>query len=146
MQTTIYKEQALGVNGVISKAESQYLATFQGVLMADTAIGSAVGFGTDEGEVVNSDLTADNFIGFVVRDEFINSCVTPTEIYKAGRTATIITKGSLYIKSPIALTQGEAVKIGADGVIASGGAITTGWRVETGCEADGIAIITTQFK
>lgn len=146
MQTEIYIKQALGINGVISKAESQYLATIQGVLMADTQIGYGVGFGEQQGELVNEDITADNFVGFVVRDGYVNSCETPTETYKQGDTVTVITKGSLFIKSEIALSQGDSVTIDATGKIVSGGAIETGWRVAIGCEANGVAEITTQLK
>ena len=148
MQTTIYKEQALGVNGVISKAESQFLATIQGVLMQDTQIGTPVAFGTNENELVNTGITAANFVGFVVRDEFINSCVTPTEIYKAGRTVTVLTKGSLYITAPANAKQGQYVNIAANGTITftnASGELTP-FRVATGGLQGEVIEITTILK
>lgn len=148
MQTTIYKEQSLGVNGVISRAESQFLATVQGVLMQDTQIGTPVAFGTNENELVNTDITASNFVGFVVRDEFINSCVTPTEIYKAGRTATVITKGSLFITAPADAKQGQYVNIASNGAITftnASGELTP-FRVLTGGLQGDIIEITTILK
>lgn len=148
MQTEIFTKQALGVNGVISKAETQYLATIQGVLMQDTQIGKAVAFGEQEGELVTTGITADNFVGFVVRDGFINSCETPTEIYKQGDTATIITKGSLFITAPADAKQGQYVNIASDGALTfsdSAGATSYGWRVSTGGASGEVIEITTQL-
>lgn len=148
MQTEIYNKQALGVNGVISKAETQYLATIQGVLMQDTQIGKAVAFGEQEGELVTTGITADNFVGFVVRDGFINSCETPTEIYKQGDTATIITKGSLFITAPADAKQGQYVSVASNGDLSfSDSAVATsyGWRVSTGGTSGEVIEITTQL-
>ena len=145
MQTTIYNKQSIGVNGTISKAETQYLATIQGVLMQDTQIGSAVAFGTNENELVNTGITATNFVGFVVRDGFINSCETPTQTYKQGDTATIITKGSLFITAPADAKQGQYVNIASNGVLSfsdSTGATSYGWRVVTGGLQDEVIEIT----
>lgn len=149
MQTQIHNKQALGVNGVISKAETQYLATIQGVLMQDTQIGSAVAFGTNENELINTGITADNFVGFVVRDGFINSCETPTQTYKKGDTATIITKGSLFITAPADATQGQYVNVAANGAITFGdtsAATSYGWRVATGGASGEVIEITTTLK
>ena len=148
MQTEINKKQAVGVNGVISKAETRYLATIQGVLMQDTQIGKAVAFGTNENELVTTGITADNFVGFVVRDGFINSCETPTEIYKKGDTATIITKGSLFITAPADAKQGQYVNIASGGALTfsnSAGATSYGWRVATGGASGEVIEITTQL-
>lgn len=148
MQTVIYKEQALGVNGVISKAEQQFLATIQGVLMQDTQIGTPVAFGTNENELVNTGITASNFVGFVVRDEFINSCETPIDTYKAGRTATVITKGSLYITAPADARQGQYVNIASDGTITftnASGELTP-FKVATGGLQGEVIEITTILK
>ena len=148
MQTEIYNKQALGINGVISKAETQYLATIQGVLMQDTQIGKAVAFGEQEGELVMTGITADNFVGFVVRDGFINSCETPTEIYKQGDTATIITKGSLFITAPADAKQGQYVNIASNGAITftnASGELTP-FRVVTGGLQGEVIEITTILK
>ena len=148
MQTEIYNKQALGINGVISKAETQYLATIQVVLMQDTQIGKAVAFGEQEGELVMTGITADNFVGFVVRDGFINSCETPTEIYKQGDTATIITKGSLFITAPAAAKQGQYVNIASNGAITftnASGELTP-FRVVTGGLQGEVIEITTILK
>ena len=148
MQTEIYNKQALGINGVISKAETQYLATIQGVLMQDTQIGKAVAFGEQEGELVMTGITADNFVGFVVRDGFINSCETPTEIYKQGDTATIITKGSLFITAPADAKQGQFISVASNGDLSfsdSPGATSYGWRVSIGGTSGEVIEITTQL-
>lgn len=148
MQTEIYKNQSLGVNGDISKAETQYLATIQGVLMQNTAVGSAVGFGTNEGEFVNTGITAAKFVGFVVRDGFINSENTPIDEYKKGDTATIITKGSLFITATADAKQGQYVNIAANGALTfadSAGATSYGWRVSVGGANGEVIEITTQF-
>lgn len=149
MQTEINTKQALGVNGTISKAETQYLATIQGVLMQDTQTGKAVAFGTNENELVNTGITASNFVGFVVRDGFINSCETPTEIYKKGDTATIITKGSLFITAPTDAKQGQYVNIASGGALTfsdSAGATSYGWRVATGGASGEVIEITTTLE
>lgn len=149
MQTQIHNKQALGVNGVISKAETQYLATIQGVLMQDTLIGAPVAFGTNENELVNTGITADNFVGFVVRDGFINSCETPTQTYKKGDTATIITKGNLFITAPADATQGQYVNVASGGGLSfsdSAGATSCGWRVATGGASGEVIEITTTLK
>lgn len=149
MQTTIYNKQSIGVNGTISKAETQYLATIQGVLMQDTQIGSAVAFGTNENEIVNIGITADNFVGFVVRDGFINTENVPTQTYKQGDTATIITKGSLFITAPAEATQGQYVNVASGGGLSfsdSAGATSCGWRVATGGASGEVIEITTTLK
>lgn len=149
MQTTIYNKQSIGINGTISKAETQYLATIQGVLMQDTQIGSAVAFGTNENELVNTGITADNFVGFVVRDGFINTENVPTQTYKQGDTATIITKGSLFITAPANATQGQYVNVASGGVLSfsdSAGATSCGWRVATGGASGEVIEITTILK
>ena len=149
MQTQIHTKQALGVNGTISKAETQFLATIQGVLMQDTQIGTPVAFGTNENELVNTGITADNFVGFVVRDGFINSCETPTQTYKKGDTATIITKGSLFITAPADATQGQYVNVASGGALSfsdSAGATSCGWRVATGGASGEVIEITTTLK
>lgn len=149
MQTQIHTKQALGINGVISKAETQSLATIQGVLMQDTLIGAPVAFGTNENELVTTGITAANFVGFVVRDGFINSCETPTETYKQGDTATIITKGSLFITAPADAKQGQYVNIASGGALSfsdSAGATSYGWRVSTGGTSGEVIEITTILK
>lgn len=149
MQTTIYNKQSIGINGTISKAETQLLATIQGVLMQDTQIGTPVAFGTNENELVNTGITADNFVGFVVRDGFINTENVPTETYKQGDTATIITKGSLFITAPADAAQGQFVNVASGGVLSfsdSAGATSCGWRVATGGASGEVIEITTTLK
>lgn len=149
MQTTIYNKQSIGVNGTISKAETQYLATIQGVLMQDTQIGKAVAFGTNENELVTTGITADNFVGFVVRDGFINTENVPTQTYKQGDTATIITKGNLFITAPADATQGQYVNVASGGALTfsdSAGATSCGWRVATGGASGEVIEITTILK
>lgn len=150
MQTTIYNKQSIGINGTISKAETQFLATIQGVLMQDTQIGSAVAFGTNENELVNTGITIDNFVGFVVRDGFINTENVPTQTYKQGDTATIITKGSLFITAPAEAKQGEGVNIADDGTLSfapiSGASNYYGWRVSKGGASGEIIEITTELQ
>lgn len=150
MQTTIYNKQSIGVNGTISKAETQFLATIQGVLMQDTLIGAPVAFGTNENELVNTGITINNFVGFVVRDGFINSCETPTQTYKQGDTATIITKGSLFITAPADARQGQCVNIADNGTLSFSavGEATNyyGWRVSKGGASGEIIEITTELQ
>ena len=149
MQTQIHTKQSLGINGQISKAETQLLATIQGVLMQDTQIGSAVAFGTNENEFINTGITADNFVGFVVRDGFINSCETPTQAYKKGDTATIITKGSLFIAAPANAKQGQYVNVASGGALTfsdSAGATSCGWRVSIGGASGAVIEITTTLE
>lgn len=150
MQTTIYNKQSIGVNGTISKAETQFLATIQGVLMQDTQVGTPVAFGTNENELVNTGITIDNFVGFVVRDGFINSCETPTQTYKQGDTATIITKGSLFITAPADARQGQCVNIAGNGALsfsAVGDAANYYvWRVSKGGLQGEIIEITTELQ
>lgn len=147
MQTQIHTKQALGVNGTISKAETQYLATIQGVLMQDTQIGTPVAFGTNENELVTTGITEDNFVGFVVRDGFINTENVPTETYKKGDTATIITKGSLFITAPANAKQGQYVNIASGGALTfSDEASSYGWCVATGGASGEVIEITTTLK
>lgn len=159
MQTEIYTKQRLGINGQISKAESQYLATIQGVAIEDLTIGAPVIMGEQDGEVkaindMSQQSIGEKFLGFVVRDGYIPSCETPTEIYKAGRNVTIITKGSLFLNKPAETEpkQGQRVSISkADGglnFVDNGAGETSGsldsiWRVSA-VEGD-IIEITTQF-
>lgn len=148
MQTTIYNKQSIGINGTISKAETQLLATIQGVLMQDTQIGTPVAFGTNENELVNTGITAANFVGFVVRDGFINTENVPTQTYKQGDTATILTKGSLFITAPANAKQGQYVNIAANGAITftnSSGELTP-FRVATGGASGEVIEITTTLK
>ena len=148
MQTQIHTKQALGINGVISKAETQLLATIQGVLMQDTQIGTPVAFGTKENELVNTGITAANFVGFVVIDGFINSCETPTQTYKQGDTVTVLTKGSLFITAPTDAKQGQYVNIASNGAITftnSSGELTP-FRVATGGASGEVIEITTTLK
>lgn len=148
MQTTIYNKQSIGVNGTISKAETQFLATIQGVLMQDTQIGTPVAFGTNENELVNTGITAANFVGFVVRDGFINTENVPTETYKQGDTATILTKGSLFITAPADAKQGQYVNIASNGAISftnASGELTP-FRVATGGASGEVIEITTILK
>lgn len=159
MQTEIYTKQRLGINGQISKAESQYLATIQGVAVEDLTIGAPVIMGEQNGEVkaINGEVLegiSEKFLGFVVRDGYVPSCETPTEIYKAGRNVTIITKGSLFLTKPVDTEpkQGQRVNISkADGSISfvdngageTSGSLDSIWRVSA---VDGDIIeITTQF-
>ena len=148
MQTQIHNKQALGINGQISKAETQLLATIQGVLMQDTQIGTPVAFGTNENELINTGITAANFVGFVVRDGFINSCETPTQTYKQGDTVTVLTKGSLFITAPTDAKQGQYVNIASNGAITftnSSGELTP-FRVVTGGASGEVIEITTILK
>lgn len=149
MQTTIYNKQSIGVNGTISKAETQFLATIQGVLMQDTQIGTPIAFGTNENELVNTGITAANFVGFVVRDGFINTENVPTETYKQGDTATILTKGSLFITAPANAKQGQYVNIASGGALTfsnTAGDTSYGWRVATGGASGEVIEITTILK
>ena len=146
MQEVIYTKHALGINGAISKAETQYLATMQGVLMQDTNVGAFVGFGEKQNELITEGVTKDNFVGFVVRDGFISTVETPNETYKSGDTATIITKGSVFITLPEGTEpkQGQFVSISGDS-LAFGDTDTDsiGWRVNA--VGDTVIEITTQF-
>lgn len=149
MQTEIYTKQSLGINGQISKAESQYLATIQGVLMQDTQIGQAVTFGKNDGELISNNITAVTFVGFVVRDGYLPSCDLPTETYKAGSNVTVITKGSLFIMANADAKQGDYVNVANDGTLSftnSENAMNyVGWRVSTGGKSGEVIEITTQL-
>ena len=96
LQTEVYAKQALGNAGQISKAEHAFLATQTGVAVNDIKVGSAVGIGVNQGEITNANLTADNFLGFCVKDRMINAAAD-TDIYISGSNVTAITKGSIYI-------------------------------------------------
>ena len=153
MQTEVKNKQALGVNGVIAEANGEFLATIGGVLVADTTIGKPVGFGTGENEFINTGLTADKFVGFVTRTNFISSDNTPIEAYKGGDSVIVITQGNLYVKTPAIATQGQYVNCSADGVIsfsdsatAPSGSFATGWRVKVGGAVGEVIEITTALK
>lgn len=149
LQNEIYSKQALGNAGQISKAEHAFLATQTGVAVNDIKVGSAVGIGTNQGEITNTNLTADNFLGFCVKDRLINA-VSDTDIYPSGSNVTAITKGSIYIKAPATATQGQAVNITSAGVVSFGtvgsGAFDTGWRVSVGGASGDVIEITTTYK
>lgn len=153
MQTTIYKEQALGVNGVISKAETQYLATIQGVLLRDAKVGDMVFFGAEEGTIdtVSRVNALSEFVGFIVRDGYVASCETPTETYKAGDTVTVITKGSLFLKVREGKDslQGNYLNFNQStndyDIGTEKNANFLGWRVAVGGAEGEVMEITTQF-
>lgn len=152
MQKEVKNIQALGVNGVIAEAQGEYLATIGGVLVADTAIGKAVGFGENESEFINTGLTADKFVGFVTRNNYIDSSETPTEIYKQGVSVIVITKGNLYLRAEADAKQGQYVLCKADGTISfsdtnsGSGLFATGWRVKIGGTNGETIEITTALK
>ena len=149
LQTEIYTKQGLGSVGQISKSEHAFLSTTSGVAVNDIAIGSPVAFGTNQGEITNANLTADNFLGFCVKDRLINS-IDETDIYPQGSNVTAITQGSVFIKAPAQATQGQAVNVNGNGVVSFGtagsGAFATGWRVSVGGEINEVIEITTTYK
>ena len=154
MQTEIYTKQRVGINGQISKAESQYLATIQGVAIEDLTIGEPVAWANEnENEVAKlTDENKTKFVGFVVRDGYVPSCETPTEIYKAGRNVTIITKGSLWIKSELDAKQGDQLQFENGEIIVSAFIIadTTAnplnkWRVVAVDKDSGLIEISTEL-
>lgn len=153
MQTEIHNKQALGVNGTFAEGLSEYSATIGGVLVADTAIGKPVGFGTSENEFINTGLTDINFVGFVTRTNYINSELVPTENYKSGDSVIVATKGNLFITTQQEATQGQYVNCAANGAIsfsdnatAPSGSFATGWRVKVGGAVGEVIEITTGFK
>lgn len=112
-QTQSYAEQALGVAGDISKGFHNYAVT-QPVICADdkVCVGCFVqskADATNENEVVGASGVAitGRILGVVIRDHLTANCSQTNTglIYPKGENATIITSGSVFIK-----TQAQAKK------------------------------------
>lgn len=144
-QTQIRNTLGVAKPGVIIEGASAYRKVDQCVTEDDTIVqGMIVRQGTTTDGVVSVGATP--VIGVVVADEYFSGYELGTTA-RAGQQVTVLKRGCISILATTAATKNDKVLINDTtgevtfGATATTGTTDTGWVVDEGCEANGIAFI-----
>jgi hypothetical protein len=144
VQTSYTGVLAPAVVGMIANSESRNV-------ISRTPVGVNIGFGAvalrgpSDGTIVPVGTSgAGAYLGLTVLDPTLPSiALSPIDVYVAGETAAVITKGVIWVQATAAVTQGAAAYYDATGNIsaATGGTAIPNATFDTSTTGAGLAVL-----